>query len=292
MQATLIVNPAAGRGKGKKAYPAIAGDLDKLPLEFHTVFSEGPGHIVELAREACRDGSDTVVACGGDGTVHEVINGLDRHPARLGIIPCGTGDDLAINMGIPTDLTMACRNLISGKEKSFDLARAGNEVYACIAGTGFDSMVNRVANEGVRFLRGTSVYIYSVLKTLASFKPLEMIIRADDFLFEGRVMFVVAANASSYGGGMKIAPMARMDDGLLDLVIVEEMPRTEMLRSFPRVFSGKHFPHPRIKHLTTTKVELHSNQPLELFADGEFIQPLPVSLEVLPGALPVIIPRD
>jgi len=292
MEATLIVNPAAGRGKGKKAYPAIAENLDKLPLEFNTVFSEGPGHMVELAREASRSGSETVVACGGDGTVHEVINGLDSHPARLGIIPCGTGDDLAINMGIPTDLHLACRNLVSGREKSFDLARAGKEVYACIAGTGFDSMVSRVANEGVRLLRGTSVYIYSVLKTLASFKPLEMTIRADDFLFEGRVMFVVAANAPSYGGGMRIAPMARMDDGLLNLVIIEEMSRGEMLRSFPSVFSGKHFPHPRIRHLTTTRVDFSSTEPLELFADGEFIQPLPASLEILPGALPVIIPRD
>lgn len=291
MNLTLIVNPAAGRGKGEKAHPGIARHMERLGLNFRTLFSEGPGHIEELARDSAAKGSDAVVACGGDGTFHEVINGLDGHGIPVGIIPCGTGDDLAFNLGIPFDYFEACRTLAEGTVRRVDLARAGERVYACIAGAGFDSMVNRAANEGARFLKGTSVYVYSMLKTLISFKPLEMSIEADDFHYTGRVMFVVAANSMSYGGRMKIAPMAAMDDGYLDLIIVEEISKFELLRVFPRVFSGKHVDHPCIRHHRTKSLKLSSPRSLELFSDGEYVQDLPVKIEVLPKALPIIVPR-
>jgi diacylglycerol kinase (ATP) len=290
MKLTVLINPAAGRGRAKKAFPAIAREMKNLSLDFEHRFSAGPGHIEELTREAVGRGSDLVVACGGDGTIHEVINGVGGRPATVGIIPCGTGDDLAKNLGIPRDIPGACRSLAAGFVKRFDMIRAGKKVYACVAGAGFDSMVNKTANEGVRFLKGTSVYIYSVFRTLYAFKPLEMSLCGDDFSYDGKVMFVVAANATSYGGGMKVTPMAVMDDGLMDVLIIKEMSRFQVLNLFPKVFSGKHYPHPKIEHHRTSTLTISSPEPLELFGDGEYIQALPVKLEVIPGALPVVVP--
>ncbi len=292
MSVTVIVNPTAGRGKARRIFPSVARSLEKLGVEFQAVFTEGPGHAVELTREAIRAGSRVVAACGGDGTVQEVINGLNGSPAVIGFIPCGTGDDLAVNLGIPNEPHQACSTLAEGTVRHIDLARVGTTVYACVAGAGFDSMVNRAANSGVRFLRGTSVYIWSVLKTLAAFKPLEMTVETDGAVWTGRAMFVVAANAASYGGGMKIAPHARMDDGLLDVVIIEELSKVELLRVFPKVFSGSHITHPRVKSLRARKVSLASPRRLELFGDGEYITDLPVTIEVLPAALPVLVPRQ
>lgn len=290
MNLTLIVNPAAGRGKGQRAHPDVLRQLDDLGLDFQAVFSEGPGHIEELAREAFDNGSDAVVGCGGDGTFHEIINGLDGHKIPVGIIPCGTGDDLAANLGIPKEHSEACRVLADGRVKKIDLARVEDRFYACIAGAGFDSMVNRAANANSRYLRGTSVYVFSVLKTLAGFKPVEMNIQSPDFSYSGRVMFAVAANAASYGGGMKIAPMARMDDGMLDVIIIEEIPKLELLRVFPQVFSGRHMDHPKVLHYRTRKLRISSPQSLELFSDGEYTHNLPVSIEVADRIMPVIVP--
>ncbi len=290
MNLALIVNPAAGRGRGRKAYPVIARHLERLGHAHQAFFSRGPGHVTELAREVSSLGADAVVACGGDGTFHEMINGLDGHRGTVGLIPCGTGDDLAAGIGIPRDWWEACRLLDGGRSRRLDLARAGERVYACIAGAGFDAMVARRANKKTRILRGGGIYIWSVVRTLAGFRPVELAVEGDGLAWSGLAMFAVVANAPAYGGGMRIAPMALMDDGLLDLIVVEAIPRLELLRVFPRVFSGSHMSHPAVRHYRSARIRLSSPDGLELFADGEYVARLPLTIEVLPGALTVLAP--
>lgn len=292
MGLTLIVNPASGRGRGRRSFPLIAKQLEALRVDFRAVFSEGPGHAVELARGAANDGSSAVVACGGDGTFHEVLNGVGLRSLPIGIVPCGSGDDLAVNLGIPTDIEAACRNLAAGNARPVDVVECGGSLYACVGGAGFDSIVNRRANQRVRMLRGTAIYIYAVIETLLTFEPIEMSVIGEGIEFAGRVMFVVAANATSYGGGMKIAPAALLDDGLLDIVIIGQMSKLELLGVFPRVFKGGHINHPSVRHHRSPWVTISSPRRLEFFGDGEYMTDLPVTLTVRPGIARIITPME
>jgi len=284
---TLIVNPIAGRGKARRVFPSVARCLDRHRVDFRTLFTEGPGHATELARGASSDGSDAVVACGGDGTLHEVINGrLGDGP--VGIIPCGSGDDLAVNAGIPRDPR---RPAGPGRGEGAAVRprpdrRPGLRLHRR----------RRLRLDGHpggeppdRLLRGRAVYLSALVRTLARFRPVELRLEGDGFAWQGRAMFAVAANAPSYGAGMRIAPLARMDDGLLDVVVVEEMPKAELLRVFPRVYSGRHLQHPRLRHFRTRRVRIASSQPLDLYADGEYGRPLPAKSKRSPPP-PLIVP--
>jgi diacylglycerol kinase (ATP) len=252
--------------------------------------SRNAQHLLELAHAAREEKPDLVVSAGGDGTHHYVINGLFGSQTPLGLLPLGSGNDFAEGLGVPVEARAAAAALLRGQIREIDLARAGSTVYACIAGVGFDSVVTRFANEHVRWMRGSLGYAWAILRCLKFYRPEPLELVSDAENFSGEVAFVVVGNNVSYGGGLRLTPRARLDDGLLDVCIVPYMGKLELLRWVPRAYRGTHLAHPRIIYFQARHVALRTSSRLELFGDGEFMQELPASIEVLPRALRVMVP--
>jgi len=228
---------------------------------------------------------------GGDGTMHLVAQGLAESATALAVIPLGTGNDLARALGVPKKMEAAIEMALRAPLRRIDLVRAGETLCIGYAGVGFDSEVAGCANQ-VKKLRGPLVYVYALVRTLASFVPPAMRVVYDGGTFEGRVMFTVAANLPSFGGGMKIAPEAKIDDGLLDLVIVRQIPKLTLLKVFPKVYGGKHLGHPAVLAVKTRRVEITLDREMMFFGGGEPLFPAkpgePVRIEVVPGGLAVV----
>jgi diacylglycerol kinase (ATP) len=292
MKLRLLVNPAAGRGKARRRLVKIRRYLESRRLDFDCRLSEGPGHLTDLTSELSlrRGGEDIPVVCGGDGTVNEVINGLDGSSPPLGILPCGTGDDIARNLGIPRGIPEACDVILNGQVRTLDLVKAGNRRFLTIGGAGIDSEVTRRANRSRLPLPGPLLYSWAVLLALFSFRPRRFTITADGRRYEGRLMFAAVANAPVYGGGMRLSPDSLMDDGRMEICIVEAMGRLELLGNFPKIFRGTHLAHPKFRVLQSRRARIESREEAEFYADGEFHQLLPIDVAVLPGALSVLTP--
>ena len=247
-------------------------------------------HLLALARLAATEKPDAVVSLGGDGTQHYVLNGITGSAIPMGIIPCGSGNDLAKGLGIPIQTRAAAQVLCAGNTRRVDLGRVGNTVFSCIAGAGFDSVVTRYNNERVRWLKGSLAYAWSILRSLENYRPEPLEIVSDVQRFSGEVIFAVVGNNVSYGGGIHLTPRAQLDDGLLDVCIVPYIGKWELLRWVPSAYRGRHLRHPRIIYFQARQVSLHSTSRLELFGDGEFMQELPATIEIVPRVLPVIVP--
>ena len=247
---------------------------------------------MELALQARKEEPDLIVSAGGDGTHHNVINGLLKSTVPLGFLPLGTGNDLAKGIGISMDMRAAAKTLLQGRVREIDLASTGSTAYACVAGAGFDSVVNRYANERVRWLTGSPAYLWSLLHCMEEYRPKPLEITADPHSFSGDVLFAVVGNCASYGGGIRLAPRAKLDDGLLDVCVIPYMSRLELLRWVPSAYHGEHLRHPKIRYFQARKVTLHTTSHMELFGDGEFLQDLPATIEAMPRALRVIAPEQ
>ena len=292
MRLTILLNPAAGRQKGRRRLAQALTVLQGAGVESTIRQSHSGQHLVELARQAQAEKPDVVVSAGGDGTHHYVLNGLAGSQTPLGILSLGTGNDFAKGLGIPTEPRHAASVLLRGTPKAIDLARVGSTLYHCIGGVGFDSIVTRFANEQVRWVGGSPRYAWAILRCLKFYQPHPLEIRSDVKDFTGDVIFVTIGNNRSYGGGVTMAPRAQLDDGLLDVCIVPAMSKLELLRWVPAAYRGEHLRHPRISYFQTPKVTLSSASRLELFADGEFIQELPATIEAVSNALRVMVPAE
>jgi diacylglycerol kinase (ATP) len=290
MRIIILLNPNAGRGKARLVLRETLEVVQREGIEIDVQESRDAPHLLALARRAAADKPDAIVSLGGDGTHHFVVNGIVGSEIPLGIIPCGSGNDFAKGLGIPIQARAAAAVLRAGHTRRVDLGRVGNTVYGCIAGVGFDSVVTRYANERVRRLRGSWAYAWSILRCLESYRPEPLEIVSDVQEFRGEVTFAVVGNNVSYGGGIHLAPRAKLDDGLLDVCIVPYIGKLELLRWVPSAYRGEHLRHPRIIYFQARKVSLSTTSRLELFGDGEFMQELPATIEIVPGALPVIVP--
>lgn len=287
----LLVNPAAGRGAARDAIDRLRVLSSRAGAGL--VITRRAGDLERQARKAAEDGVERLLVAGGDGTMHQAIQGLAGTPCALGAIPLGSGNDLAATLGAPRDLETAVRHALAGPLQWMDLIRAGESFSASYFGLGFDSEVTRVANR-VKRLRGPLLYPYAVIRTLATFEPPFLTITHDEGTFEGRVMFATVANIPRFGGGMRIAPMADLDDGLLDLVIVKATPKLTLLTVFPKVYGGRHVGHPAVTFARTRRVEITADRELEIYGGGEPVRPVAAgetaAMEVVPGGLRVVGP--
>ncbi|MEJ5253219.1 MAG: diacylglycerol kinase family lipid kinase [Chthonomonadetes bacterium] len=290
----VILNPAAGRGRARRQQAALCHLLNYVALQvgcsWQIVETTRQGEAATLARQAAHDGIPVVVAAGGDGTLGEVANGLVGTPAKLGILPLGTGNDFARCVGISENLSVAVDNLFTGKAHPVDLGRVGDRYFINVAGCGFDAAVAQRVNRGFRFLHGTAAYVAAVYQTLMTFKPMQMHITVDDEVISERTMLCTVANSQSYGGGMRIAPMAQIDDGWLDVCIVKAVSKVEFVRVFPRVFTGIHITHPCFVMLKARRIQVESNPPVPVLVDGDVQGTTPIEFTVHPSALQVILP--
>ena len=287
----LIVNPSAGGGRAGQALPDVQDALRRLGLEHRVETTRSLEHAGELAREAA-ERDEVAVAFGGDGLVGAVAAALRHSTGLLGILPGGRGNDLARVLGIPLQPVPACQILAGGTVRPLDLGQAGERTFVGIASCGFDSEANRIANQ-TRLVRGNLVYAYGALRALAGWKPATFEVTLDG----NRVHVVTgysvgACNSKAYGGGMYAAPDAELDDGLLDIVTCAQMPKHRFLTSMlPKVFKGTHVQMPEVTVLRAAQATISADRPFTMYADGDPIAELPVSVRALPRAVRVLGPR-
>lgn len=294
----VVLNPRAGRERATRQIPHLQHLLEQMcgrrGWHWRLLQSDHPGHAAELARQAAQSGASVVAAAGGDGTCGEVAGGILGTPARLGILPLGTGNDFARCVGISENLQVAVENLFTGKPRRVDLGSvenvAGKRYFINIAGCGFDAAVAHRVNRGYPLLRGTAAYVAAVLQTLVTFRPVSTRIQLDDQMMEHDAFLCSVANAQYYGGGMRIAPFAQVDDGWLDVCIVRAVPKLEFLRIFPRVFRGTHVTHPHFLIYRARQVSVESSPPVPVLVDGDVMGMTPARFCVYPGAIEAILP--
>lgn len=289
----LIVNPAAGGGRAARVLPAVEAALRGHGLAFTTHRTTSVEHARELA-VAAHGAGDTPVTLSGDGVVGCVAGALSAltgcERPLMGVLPGGRGNDFARMTGLPTDPVAACAVLVTGVPTAIDLGVVGESPFIGIASLGFDSEANAIANAAPSRLGGL-VYAYGALRALLSYRHATFTVRLDEQparTFTG--WSVAAANASTYGGGMVMAPDARLDDGLLDVVLSARTSRAHFLRILPRIFKGAHVEDPSVTVLRGHAVHVSADRPFTVYADGDPIAELPARISVLPGAVRVLLP--
>ncbi len=296
---TVVVNPAAGRSRRRARVPDLLDAIDALAhsgvaVEAH-VSTSGDDAVAHAAKAAA-NGRD-LVAAGGDGTVGAMAGVAADHGVRLAIVPCGSGNDIATMLGY--DITEPVRALDvlrdrSGVDRTIDLGRVNDRWYCSVTATGFDSEANRWANS-VSHLSGTPLYVAAVLRTLVTYKPHPMRVTVDGEVHELRAWMVSVGNGTTFGGGMKITPNASLDDGLLDVCAIEAISRAKFLANFPKVFKGAHIGIDGVlqwRGKVVTVESLDQSVPIEVFADGERVSPLPATMRAVAGALTVRVPTQ
>jgi YegS/Rv2252/BmrU family lipid kinase len=295
----LIVNPAAGGGKAGRAAPAVEQALRDHGLAVRRADTRGLAHARELALEGAQQG-ETIVALSGDGMVGAIADVLRGVPgAVLGVLPGGRGNDLARVLGIPEDPVAACATIATGVVRPLDLGVVSEldedgpgHAFVGIASVGFDSDANRIANEAPAWLGGL-VYAYGALRALASWRPARFEIELDPPSERITVTgySVGAANSKAYGGGMRAAPDALLDDGLLEVVLMDDVGKLGFLtRVLPKVFSGDHVHHPGVRVHRAREITVRSERAFTMYADGDPIGVLPVRVRALPAAVKMLTP--
>ena len=284
----LIVNPAAGAGRAAKRLPDAEAALRALGIGCHREETTSLAHAAALALAASEAG-EAVFTLGGDGLVGAVAGALADTGTPLGVLPGGRGNDFARVLGIPSDAAEAVQALAAAPERKVDLAEANGRPFIGIASCGFDSVANRIANES-RLVKGNLVYLYAALRAVATWKPARFELELDGKLRAYTGWSVAIANSKAYGGGMRIAPDAELDDGLFDVVVSETTSKLAFLRGLPLVFKGTHVDLPSVHVMRAREVRVSSDRPFELYADGDPVGELPVTVRMRPGALTVLAP--
>jgi YegS/Rv2252/BmrU family lipid kinase len=285
---SLIVFRGAGGGRPGAALPAVTAALRAHGVEHRVEPTVSLDHARELAKLAAAAG-ETAVAFGGDGLIGAVAGALHGSGGVMGVLPGGRGNDLARVLGIPLDPVAACDVLRTGTPRTLDLGSANGVAFAGVASCGFDSDANRIAN-ATRFIRGRFVYAYGGIRALIGWKPAHFELRLDGEPVSLTGYSVAIANSATYGGGMRIAPDASLDDGMFDVVTIAEFPKLSFLLSLPKVFRGTHVALAAVQVRRAREVEITADRPFVVYADGDAVAQLPVKLTVLRGAVRVIVP--
>lgn len=300
MKTLLVVNPAAGHGRGKKSFERLEGRLLAAVPGLEVRFSEYAGHAVEIGREAAAlapaSAYDRVLCLGGDGTPYEVLNGLyaEGRPARvpeIGQIPAGTGNSFIRDFGIET-ADQALDAILAGRSRKVDLVEfeeqeRGQTVLRHslnIIGVGLIADILRLTNERLKFM-GSAGYSAAVLARLVGGLSNRIAIEADGRRLDAENSALVVSNSKFTGGKMMIAPLADASDGLADLVLFNNVNRREIVSIFSGVFSGKHRDHPKVHMRQAAAITVESDPPLRLMADGELLGWTPLRIKVLPGEI-------
>ena len=284
----LLVNPASAGGRALKALPHVHEVLDASNAPHRTVTTRSIDHAYAEAVGAAEAG-ETVVALGGDGLLRPVAGALKNTGGALAIVPCGRGNDLARMLGIPTDPGDAARLAVEGEERLVDVANVEGTPYMGVASFGFDSDANRIAN-GAKLVRGDAVYVYAALRTLATWKAARFSVIVDGVHHEFTGCTVAVGNSKVYGGGMYVLPDAEIDDGRLDVMFVKEASRLRLLTLLPRVFKGTHGSSELVEFHRGEEIEVSSDRPFAIYADGDPIGATPAIMRVERRSLRVIAP--
>jgi len=301
LRVKVIVNPVAGAYSTRRKWPIINKLLERIGFSFDFQYTEGIGHAIELARVAASDGYRFLVAVGGDGTVNEVANGIlnSTGTARtaLGIISTGTGSDFIRSVGIPRDYPSACSALTSPRRLSIDVGvvecrskgQTLQRFFVNGAGVGFDAAVVEQTERLPKYFGGTIPYLGGVVRALISYKNKAVVVKVGDEAISGRVLNVVVANGGYLGGGMHIAPQAEVSDSLLDMVMIGDMGKFELIKEFITVYKGTHIYHPKVRMVKAKRITITSPERMLVHADGELLGECPASFWIMPAALSIVV---
>ena len=297
----VIVNPTAGANSTNRNWPRISSLLKKVGLSFDFQFTEGKGHAIDLARTASEKGYHSLVAVGGDGTIHEVANGLMQKDSTvkpsLGIICTGTGSDLSRSIGISHDYSQACHNLANPREIVIDVGvvkyrnkgQTLQRYFVNSAGIGFDATVVDAVEKMPKYFGGTIPYLTGLIRSFLFYRNKDVSFKVGDQpVQKAKILSLVVANGRYFGGGMHIAPQAKLDDNLLDMVILGNFGKFELISNIKKVYSGTHLTLPKVKLVKDTSICIESTQKFLLHADGEILGEGPVSFSLLPKALTLL----
>jgi len=286
----FVVNPIAGKGRALAEWKKIEPVAAQLG-DYAVRFTERPGHATELAREAVRQGYDRVVSMGGDGTLNEVGNGLMGSGAALAVIPAGTGNDWARTSGVPRDSAEGCRLAFQGRLSRMDVGLAqGHRYFFNGAGFGLDAEVcARVNTYGPRFKKLS--YVRGLLETLNQFTGVPLDVEVDgQRLHIPRALLLDVGIGRYLGGGMQFFPSADPTDGLFEIIWGENLGRLELLQLVAKIYSGRHLGHPKVRTMRGRKLAANSSARVVFQIDGEVVGHLPVTFEIIPKALDVVLP--
>ena len=297
----VVINPSASFGNRRSVGPALVSTLRGLGHEVTSLTEPSFAELNEAARKAIAKKPDAFIVVGGDGMVSLGVNLLAKTKVPLGIVPSGTGNDMARALGIPFDNTEAAvetlvaalaagpRTIDAGLIRHVSESGEKKETwFACALSAGFDAVVNERANTMTR-PKGPSRYIIALVLELITLKPIEYALTLDGVVTTTKAALISIGNGVSLGGGMKITPDAKLDDGLLDVLVVQPLGRVAFMRIFPRVFKGEHVTDPRVSIYRAKRVAIASPG-VAAFADGERLGLLPIDVEVVPNALRVLAP--
>ncbi len=267
MSVCFILNPVAGRGKALGLEKTL---MERAAVKFPGALflrTESRGHAIRLAREQSTN-HDTVIAVGGDGTIHEVVNGLMGGKAALGVVPVGTGNDLVNALNIPFEIDAALELISQNKPRPIDVGQVNERYFINGLGVGFDAWVVK-KSFSIKKLRGNLVYLYAVLATLKSYSHSVLNVDIDGEKKQRRLFMLTVGNGPSLGGGFRLTPEARLNDNRFDICMIHQMPTMAVLRNLLRVYSGSHVKDPRVEMSRGQSLAISSDQPFAAHADGE-----------------------
>ncbi|MGY2874783.1 diacylglycerol kinase (ATP) [Marmoricola sp. URHA0025 HA25] len=288
-QIALLTNPTSGKGRGGRVSGTVAARLRDAGLAVRELTGRDADEALDLARTAVADGVETLAVVGGDGMVHLAVQALAGSQTRLGLVPAGTGNDVARYLDLPRKDALAATDiLIGGRERTIDLARVGAKYFVTVLAAGFDAKVNERANQ-MTWPRGQMRYNLATLAELRTFEPIPYVLELDGVEHRFDAMMVAVGNGPSFGGGLRITEGALLDDGLLDVVAILPMSKTGLVRTYPKLFKGTHVHHPEYRHYPARTVTVAAPG-VVAYADGERIGALPLTVEVVPLALRVLVP--
>ncbi len=296
----VIVNPVSANGKTGKRWPEIKEAMASEGLEFDYSLTEKPYHATELTKEYLSNGYDLIISVGGDGTANEVVNGffdngsLIRPEASIGFISTGTGCDFRRTLDMPAEINLATRKIINSPGRLIDIGLASYEsgddfckrLFINVAGLGLDGDTVARVNRTTKIFGGFISFLWGTLVSLILYKNRKMLIKIDgEVIYTEPVTLVSFCNGRYFGGGMKIAPKAIIDDGYFDIIIIRGLSKFNLIKSLPKVYKGTHLSHPRIVSLRGKNIEVDASVNALLNLDGEQPGNAPVEISILPNIL-------
>jgi diacylglycerol kinase (ATP) len=281
----LVINPVSGQGQGTTVGTYVAGFLNQHKVEFTIVTGNSSVAITDHLGTFIEKNPDCagVIAVGGDGLMHIILQLIVPSQIPFALIPAGTGNDFVRTLGWDLEAVDSQLNkIITTKPSAIDLGLVDGEWFGAILSTGFDSIVNEKANT-MQWPKGPMKYNAAIAIELPRFKPRHYEITLDDRTISTQAMLIAVANGRSYGGGMLVCPNAKINDGLFDVMVLHPVTKIEFMKVFPRVFAGTHVSHPAVEIVRSKNVSIESKA--VAYADGERIGQLPISAECIPNAV-------
>lgn len=267
----FIINPVAGGGRTKGLVPLINNAMKDKDIEYDIVFTTRPKEGTDIAKQGVHKGYNKIVAVGGDGTVNEIAFGLiEEEKGILGILPSGTGNDLARSLSIPLEPEKALDNILNGKSKTIDVGTVNDGLFLNISSIGFDAEVVTIADKIKTKIKSSISYVIALFITLLRFKYINVEIEIDDSVIQRDILLIAVGNGRCYGGGIKILPMANLEDGFFHVCIVNKLSKLKLLFLLPTIVNGSHINQEKyVKIYKAKKVKVRSEDKAYLNIDGE-----------------------